>query len=241
MKSKLFYLLNIFLVFTCLGMAESKMNVPVQTIDFGYAPQKSQVTSRFWIYSTGTDTLKISDVKPGCGCTKAPLEKKILPPGDSTFVDITFNTGSYRGRITKTVNITAENGVPAQIVHILSNIQTDDDSTKTLVISPSALDVAGAPKNREVNFKIENKTSGEIKPQLDSFQEGMIEIKLPKSIKPGKTAEGKIKALEDIPSGFAKSFTFTIDDATQSRFTVPIKGEPAVKTVQQSKAVAKPN
>ncbi len=41
-----------------LTIKESKFN-------FGYVPQHSKVTHRFWLYNTGDDTLRITKVIPG--------------------------------------------------------------------------------------------------------------------------------------------------------------------------------
>jgi|WetSurMetagenome_2_1015567.scaffolds.fasta_scaffold21811_3 hypothetical protein len=236
MKSKLFYTMSLVIILAALAAAAPKMNVPLNVIDFGYAPQKSAVTCRFWIFSTGADTLRIIDVKPGCGCTKAPLEKNRIAPGDSTFVDITFNTGQYKGKVTKTVNITAADSVQAQRVTILANVLPSPDSATILKIEPSILDLSGTQQKHEISFDIENKTGNEIIPQLVSTPGSDFEIKLPGKIKAGQKAQAKIKLLtEAIPPGYAKSFTFAIDDAQQTRFTVPIKGEAALSSTPPQK------
>ena len=240
MKSKLFYLISFLVILTSLGFAESKMNLPVNVFDFGFVPQQSQATCRFWIYSAGADTLHIIDVRPGCGCTKAPLEKKIIPPGDSTYVDITFNTGQYKGRTSKSITISAADSVPAQHVTILSTVYPDTFVNDVLSIKPAILELTGTAKGQEVKFTIENKTSEEVMPALSIIPEGLIEIYLPKSIPPGKIAEGKIKTISEIPLGFAKSFTFNIGDSEQAIYTVPIKGKPVGQSAKAPLQAVKP-
>lgn len=236
MKSKLFYMISLLLILSAWAAAAPKMNVPVNVIDFGYAPQKSAVTCRFWIFSTGADTLKITDVKPGCGCTKAPLDKNLIAPGDSTFVDITFNTGQYKGKVTKTVNITAADSVQAQRVTILANVLASPDSATVLKIEPSILYFSGTKQKHEISFDIENKTAGDITPQLVSSPADDFEIKLPKKIKAGQKSQAKVKlTAETIPPGYAKSFTFAIGDTKQSKFTVPIKGEAVLTSTPPQK------
>jgi hypothetical protein len=236
MKSKLFYTIGLLMILAALAAAAPKMNVPVNVIDFGYAPQKSAVTCRFWIFSTGSDTLKITDVKPGCGCTKAPLEKNLISPGDSTFVDITFNTSQYKGKVTKTVNITAADSVQAQRVTIVANVLASPDSATLLRIEPAILDFSGTQPKHEISFDIENKTMGDITPQLVSSPANDFEIKLPKKIKAGQKGQAKVKlTAETIPPGYAKSFTFAIGDPKQSRFTIPIKGEAALTSTPPQK------
>jgi hypothetical protein len=49
------------------GQAPSgpQMTIKEKAFDFGYVPQNSEISHVFWLYSTGTDSLKIINVKPG--------------------------------------------------------------------------------------------------------------------------------------------------------------------------------
>lgn len=42
-----------------------ELSIPQPSFDFGLVPQNTVVAHRFWLYSTGTDTLKILTVTPG--------------------------------------------------------------------------------------------------------------------------------------------------------------------------------
>ncbi len=46
-------------------MAAPRLLIKESSFDFGYAPQNSKVSHKFWLYSTGDDTLKILKVVPG--------------------------------------------------------------------------------------------------------------------------------------------------------------------------------
>ena len=46
-------------------VAAPRMELKEKVFDFGYAPQNSKLSHIFWLYSTGDDTLKILNVKPG--------------------------------------------------------------------------------------------------------------------------------------------------------------------------------
>lgn len=61
------------LAFACHGnkvadppfVGEPELTIPQPSFDFGLVPQNTVVAHRFWLYSTGTDTLKILNVNPG--------------------------------------------------------------------------------------------------------------------------------------------------------------------------------
>jgi hypothetical protein len=45
--------------------AQPKVAIPEPEFDFGYVPQAAKVAHYFWLYSTGTDTLRILQINPG--------------------------------------------------------------------------------------------------------------------------------------------------------------------------------
>ncbi len=71
-----FYLTLVSALLACLlacddsGVKPNYHGTPELTIrqpefDFGFTPKGSTITHRFWLYSTGTDTLKIMSIVPG--------------------------------------------------------------------------------------------------------------------------------------------------------------------------------
>ncbi len=75
------------------------------TYDFGKVKQKdSPLKADITLYNKGTDTLKILRVKPMCGCTTAPLNKNVIPPGDSAILKVTLNISHYEGEINKKIS-----------------------------------------------------------------------------------------------------------------------------------------
>lgn len=42
-----------------------RLTIPESIFDFGIVPQNSSISHVFWLHSTGDDTLRIINVKPG--------------------------------------------------------------------------------------------------------------------------------------------------------------------------------
>jgi len=57
--------LAVVILFGNIAFAQPKMTIPVGEFDFGYVPQHAQISHVFWLHSTGTDSLKIVNVRPG--------------------------------------------------------------------------------------------------------------------------------------------------------------------------------
>jgi hypothetical protein len=88
---------------------EKQPNLQIEggfTYDWGdVKPEDSPLKAKIKIMNAGDADLKITNVKPGCGCTTAPLEKDVIPPGGNTFLDVSLRMDNYTGDITKTIMI----------------------------------------------------------------------------------------------------------------------------------------
>src|SRR6056300_1776529 len=69
------------------------------------SPKDSPLKTKVKIKNTGNEQLVITNVKPSCGCTTAPLDKDKLKPGEVATVNVTFNVGSKAGVNSKTIRI----------------------------------------------------------------------------------------------------------------------------------------
>jgi hypothetical protein len=227
MCRKLFLVILLLSIFPVanIALAQSSMKLPIDSYDFGYVPQNASISHGFWLYSDGKDTLKITNVKTGCGCTKAPLEKYILAPGDSTLLEIIFSTGHSSGRMAKSVHIFTNTEKADYQLTISSNILRGNDSTLSVVVAPNILTLPQPSENnsKKISFDITNLSNNELAPSLVEYPRDLFEIKLPKKIKAGKTAEGILKIKSDnSPQSFQKSITFEINDQNKTRFTIPV-------------------
>jgi hypothetical protein len=81
-----------------------KIQFAETSYDFGTAAQNTAVKHLFKFKNVGTDTLRITQVKTSCGCTAAESSKIIAPQKDGQ-IEVTYNTGSNVGKVSKTVYI----------------------------------------------------------------------------------------------------------------------------------------
>lgn len=219
-------LLILMSVMVSTGAAQPWLEFSENGFDFGYCPQQSEVAHTFWIRSTGTDSLKILKITPGCGCTKAPLDKEIIPPGDSARLEIIFSTRRYDGPVTKTPRVLANDGLPDHRLEIATVVITDADSAWPLVVEPMDLDLAvGAGKVRtEKPFTITNVSERDCEIELVAYPDDLLKVFLPDKIKAGETAGGKIQLVgPPPPEGFVKSFTFEVENGLTTRYSIPVQ------------------
>lgn len=72
-------------------------------IERKYGPLKTEIK----IKNTGNKDLEIFAVKPGCGCTTAPIDKSIIAPNDFATVQVTLRIDKDTGPIKKNIEITS--------------------------------------------------------------------------------------------------------------------------------------
>ena len=69
-------------------------------------PKGKPLIAKVKIFNKGTETLNITEVKPGCGCTTAPLDKNNIEPKGYATLSITLNV-SNDGPVHKSIRITS--------------------------------------------------------------------------------------------------------------------------------------
>ena len=84
-------LLFTLMSFAVLGFAQPKIQFDQTTHDFGSIKEEGgKVTGRFTFKNVGDSTLLLTRVKPGCGCTAANYTKTPIEPGQTGFIDATY-------------------------------------------------------------------------------------------------------------------------------------------------------
>ena len=121
---KMIYVL-IFVVLSTMTL-EAKPKLVFSTgyiLDFGLVRQKdSPLKSEVTIFNKGTDTLIIERVKPNCGCTTAPLSKKVLAPGDSAILKVTLNVEHYEHEIEKRILFKTNYSFDDIVLYLRANV-----------------------------------------------------------------------------------------------------------------------
>lgn len=111
----------LFLGMTFTSFAQPKLEIEGGNIyDWGQQkPDPAGLKAKIKLFNKGTDTLKISSVKPGCGCTAAPLDKYNVEPNGFAVMDITLNASSYTGDVSKSITINSNDAAkPSEVLHL---------------------------------------------------------------------------------------------------------------------------
>ena len=128
-------LLLIIVAFSSLSFAQlmgPKLVAQQNEHDFGDIKQGEKVTHVFVITNSGGDLLTITSVNASCGCTAALPEKSELAPGESTNLNVTFNSAGRFGKQKKIIRIESNDpDNPQVIVTIKGNVVLSDAESLT--------------------------------------------------------------------------------------------------------------
>ncbi|MFI5201049.1 MAG: DUF1573 domain-containing protein [Candidatus Kapaibacterium sp.] len=75
--------------------------------NFGAVPDTGYAERTFLLENKGDAPLRITQVRPTCGCTIASLKDSTVAPGKSTTVDIRLSAAHRSGSFSKNVYITS--------------------------------------------------------------------------------------------------------------------------------------
>jgi len=105
LSPKAIFLILLFLSFPlqgCYSQNQEKITSQAEDIDpyswnFGQVKEGEVLKHNFILKNESKKTLTIKDVNTSCGCTASKVEKKIILPGESTAIEVRFNTKGYSG------------------------------------------------------------------------------------------------------------------------------------------------
>jgi Protein of unknown function (DUF1573) len=103
MKNILRSLLAVSLAISANAATGPKLQFQTNAIDFGSVTAGEIVNRTFVFTNNGDETLIISSVQPGCGCTTAGEWTKHVEPGNTGTIPLTFNSKAFDGPVTKTI------------------------------------------------------------------------------------------------------------------------------------------
>ncbi len=153
----------------------------------------------------------------------------MLAVGDSTDVELIFNTGHYSSRTSKSASIICNSPGMAPSLSITSFPVASIDSLKLFRVVPALVSLDSlrpeAQKNPwEYELAVRNTSSEELDFKLIAAPADYMSVDVPGgTIDPGEEKTIKVKVDRNVADQlFTKSFTIEASDSARTRLTVPV-------------------
>jgi hypothetical protein len=153
----------LFLLLLSYSVAYSQPQIEIEgnnIYDWGQIDTKGKpLTATIKIYNKGNETLNISQVKPDCGCTTAPLDKNNIEPNDFATLSISLTPYSD-GPLYKSIVIASNDPKTPN-----KNLSLTADVQRPIGVSPTFFNFGNLELNKEAqsSIRIKNNTNENIK------------------------------------------------------------------------------
>jgi hypothetical protein len=223
-----------------ISLAGPQITISEKHWDYGFVPQNSVLTHAYQIKNTGDDTLRIESVKPGCSCTAAPIQKQILPPGDSTYVELIFDTKTSRGKTVKNAQINSNDPVNgSERIDFSCTVFADSGYFRPVIVTPSKLEFDA--HTTKFNVTIQNDTGSTLALRIVDAPAKDVIVKIKNNtIQVGKRGEMALEWKGTEPEYDINS-VITLETGTEllPRISIPytIKGQKGQKAPEKHQQV----
>jgi hypothetical protein len=222
------------------ALAQGKLEVVGgDTYDWG-SVSPSKLKTVIEVKNVGTDSLLISNVRPSCGCTTAPIDKSVLLPGDVGKISVEIDMTNRTGPTTKTITVYSNDPKnPSQVIYLKADVK------RAMMFTPAEYFLLNNAKvGQEITSSVRITNSGQQEFTLfpPEFVQGNVKVRFDmkekKTLKP--TEEYEVKAyITPLEGGSANgTIRMTSTNGEYKTFDLPIYGAveaPAKTQSAQSK------
>ncbi|MCD6248947.1 MAG: DUF1573 domain-containing protein [candidate division Zixibacteria bacterium] len=210
------------------SQAQSGLEISPTAFDFGWAPQNATLVCQVWAYTSGKDTITISEIKTGCGCLMVRPESTQIAPGDSLILPSYWQTRGFVGHRTVSAYLYSESNQRPKELTVGGNVVTQDDSTASVHWWPQRLEFHPANLSHKNDVKqvitLTNRTETDLSMIMIEYGPE-LKLDIPESIQAKQTALVQV-AIADyfLEDDFESSFTleFTGNSNESFRVSIPV-------------------
>jgi len=116
----------------------AKMTFETMIVDYGTIQQKSEPLRTVKFTNTGTDPLIIKSAHGSCGCTVPVWPKDPIMPGESSVIEVRYDTNRV-GKINKSITITTNEGPEKHVLQVVGEIMKLEEDNAVPAPAPNVI------------------------------------------------------------------------------------------------------
>jgi len=122
-----------------LLIGQAKLVVDKELHNYGKIYESDRATSLFTLSNPGSDTLRITEVTPECGCTVPKISKKIIPPGQSAVMTVKYKAKGRPGQFQKKIAVYSNSNPAITMLYISGDVMPDQNKGLDVLRTTSSL------------------------------------------------------------------------------------------------------
>lgn len=205
--------------------AQPQVNLKVTRFEFGMFPDRSTVAHTFWFKSSPSDTLRLVDVKTGCGCVRAERNQNFAAPGDSLPVTLIWKPDTETD--TSQTAYVFFYGSPDPVRLTLATGAISPDPMLTVTPGTVEFPTAAGARKESAGIRVTNTTERELDLKIVSAPSDKLTVVLPDKLDKKKLVAAQLGLTEPADTTrFERSMTIEATDPANKkvfRVTIPIR------------------
>lgn len=187
-------------------------------------PTSVPLKTKIKLKNSGNQTLTVSDVKVGCGCTGTILDNKTIEPGKTSTLEVSLNIQGINGETTKTITIASNDAkAPTKVLKLHANVLDPFKMSQSYILL-SDLKVG---KESTGEITMENNSGKDIKITDVSITNGAIVTNVNKKtvIKNGQKFKLQAKATPNKAGYFTSTISMTTTYPEKKKIDLMVYGQ----------------
>lgn len=187
--------------------------------NFGKIIKGQKVEHIFKFKNRGNSDLKISKVKSSCGCTAAILTNKIIPSGENGEIKTTFKSGSYNGKVTKSITVKSNDPVSPSYTLTISG-----EIAEIISVSPKRINFGSVYIGGETNNTVTVTSDSHFEIEKITPSRTFLQASIKAEDENGYTINITSKENHEI-GRFSGVISLETDNTLQPKVKIPLFGE----------------
>lgn len=151
------------------------------------------------------------------------MQKNVLAPGESTVVELIFNTGIYKGKVGKSARVlSSDSSATASAISFSANVFASADTAARIWLDPERIEFD--QKTKKISLELANRGREVI--SLEPIAGVLKELKLKikdHNIAPDKTGKIEFEWKGEFPQNdLKKTITFAVHGSNIDRLSIPV-------------------
>ncbi len=208
------------------AQADPHLAAPAPKFDFGVIPSNSQLVHKFWVKSTGTDTVNITEIKTGCSCVVSDQASTKVAPGDSLLLGFSWDTKRMRGTIYRSPRVFYDGAANPVILQMSAVTYDYPDSARPVTLKPYRFEFGRTSRGDidSIGFTVTNHSDEDLTIDVISAPDSGVDVVMPNAVPAGGQATGyALLQKEAKDTEFETSLTIMVSDPKSTHLSVPIR------------------